>query len=684
MDGVRRRLHGESLLCLLLTGLLLFFPAVGLGATLEDSMAAGNDQLAAKDYAQAADSFRAAIQADPNFSPAYISLAKALLIQVKEESPDPSLLGESEQALRQALALTPEISEAHGLLGQAALARGSFHEAVAEFEAELRISSRAPVLRAEVYNGIGRAYAGLGRPVEGLRAFRQAISRDPNYAEAMYRIAQTLHANGKYEEAVQELDKLHTLLQDYSFENMRVNRIKERGQRDPDVTEETVHREYYHAAQFLEKEAQWPAIFKLQAKCYHNVGNYEMARVAYLQALKPAYQGNRNDPDVRTAIVRELFTQIDHAIRLEGKIIDGFRALKAADAQLEDILKLDTDFAPAIALQGEMYLLQAERYKVNKELDIIPKTYDEAIETLTKAVTLYERRRSQAGVPEILRSAEMFSAAEYALGRAYLGKGDAASAITHLQKALELDPTNLDARVVQAQAQVKAGQVDVAEAILDEVLQTKPDVVEALVTKAQIAYDAGRYNEAAKLSERATALDPGNSGAEMLSGRAYNARGSWEAARRHFRRAIELIPESLVLTLADELATLHCLLGRAYLNDDRTREAADAFSKALTLNPAYAEAQIGLGDAFAARKDYLGAERAYMVAKDIQEGVSPELRAEMDLALGRLYLKLNKTTEAYGLILNAVRTDPKSTEASEALRRLQDELHGSVPAPPQS
>jgi hypothetical protein len=101
-------------------------------------------------------------------------------------------------------AVTENNAWAYALAGMHRARQGDGPEAVAEFQASLRIKADQPAIWRE----FGQALSRLGKAPAALEAFRMALKYDPSDLHASYELAVTLEATGQTDEAIARLGQL--------------------------------------------------------------------------------------------------------------------------------------------------------------------------------------------------------------------------------------------------------------------------------------------------------------------------------------------------------------------------------------------------------------------------------------------------------------------------------------------
>ena len=110
-------------------------------------------------------------------------------------------LAEAEQAYRRILVLSPGHADTLHFLGIAAFQQGRHEEAVSFIARAIAAADAVPAY----HNNLGNAYKALGRLEAAEAAYRAALGRKADYAEAQFNLGITLQAQGRPGEALDVL-----------------------------------------------------------------------------------------------------------------------------------------------------------------------------------------------------------------------------------------------------------------------------------------------------------------------------------------------------------------------------------------------------------------------------------------------------------------------------------------------
>ncbi len=153
----------------------------------------------------AADLFRQAIVADSAFAPAHAGLASAhYQLWVLGYQHEQEAFPQTRAALDRALALDPELAEAHSLLGSLLRADRRLDEAERQQRRALELNPGS----AEAHRAYGALLLDLGRAEESLREARRAVELDPLSAGARRGLLSRLVFVRHNDEAIAESRKL--------------------------------------------------------------------------------------------------------------------------------------------------------------------------------------------------------------------------------------------------------------------------------------------------------------------------------------------------------------------------------------------------------------------------------------------------------------------------------------------
>ena len=162
-------------------------------------------------FARAHEYFRRALDRDETYAPAWARLAETLALVRWYGFPDSGLDADPMEPARRALALDPELGEAHTALGVIFAERQAGPAAVRELE---RAVTLAPS-EAEGYNWLGWMHMVLGRPEAGIRPAERSAELDPMAPYTRVFLAHVYLANRRYEDALREATAARELEPDY-------------------------------------------------------------------------------------------------------------------------------------------------------------------------------------------------------------------------------------------------------------------------------------------------------------------------------------------------------------------------------------------------------------------------------------------------------------------------------------
>lgn len=157
-----------------------------------------------------------------------------------------------------------------------------------------------------------------------------------------------------------------------------------------------------------------------------------------------------------------------------------------------------------------------------------------------------------------------------------------------------MSPAKLQSLLQTALAHHRAGRLDQAAALYDQVRQAAPKLFDPVHLAGTVAYQQGRYADAVALLTRAAALDPRSAPCSLRLGLALLAQQRPEEAERHLRASLAREPSA---EACNGLALAQRAQGRAV-------DALASWQQAVTLNPRFYEAHDQLGALLADLRGY--------------------------------------------------------------------------------
>jgi tetratricopeptide (TPR) repeat protein len=174
------------------------------------------------------------------------------------------------------------------------------------------------------------------------------------------------------------------------------------------------------------------------------------------------------------------------------------------------------------------------------------------------------------------------------LGRALLEKGQVLKALDEFQKALGINPSNVDARNNLGNALFQRGKLDEAVAQYQKALEINPNHPQIHYNFGNALLQKGEFDEAVAQFQRALEINPGYADAHYNFGNALLRKGKLDEAVAQFQRALEINPG---------YADARNNLGVALVQKGQLEDGIAQFQEVLRLKPDFRLAQDNLSKA---------------------------------------------------------------------------------------
>ena len=174
------------------------YEAFLVGRALLEHEQTEQQEAARKDFEQA-------LKLDPNYAPALAGLSHVEGKYYRDIDSDPLHLQRAEQFARRALAIDPELADAHAALGRTYALRYDYPRAVEEFRETIRLEPENVLGWTMLSWALG--YQQPPDPLEAEKAAREAIRLLPSLPAAQYHLGRALLFQGRYEEATEAFQR---------------------------------------------------------------------------------------------------------------------------------------------------------------------------------------------------------------------------------------------------------------------------------------------------------------------------------------------------------------------------------------------------------------------------------------------------------------------------------------------
>jgi tetratricopeptide (TPR) repeat protein len=257
----------------------------------------------------------------------------------------------------------------------------------------------------------------------------------------------------------------------------------------------------------------------------------------------------------------------------------------------------------------------------------------------------------------------------YRRGEAALKAGSYDEARRHFRADEDANGTTTDsvAKLHEAEARLKGGDVPGAAALFEAVIDRNPSTAEAYAGLARLALATGQV-DAAKVHAMATVrLAPAQGLGWTLVGLVHETLGEPALALEALRKGAELGPTTYLCQLN---------YGRLLAQQGRSREAVVPLQTAASLEPSNPDAPRFLGMAYHSAKQFKLAVRAFEKAKDL----APK-RVDAWATLGDVLFELQEFQAARDVLDRGLSTcgdHPALLEKALAATMMLDDVAGAV------
>lgn len=424
---------------------------------------------------------------------------------------------------------------------------------VERFERMLK-KNEAYFFDVDEFEALSDYYHGIGKNKKALKAVELATEQHPNIPSLLVKKARYLTATNKLKEAQKEIKELEAIIPD-SFDLYMA--------RATFYSHKSNHRKAIELYKKALTRAEFPDdVWPLIAVEYQFIGEYDLA-AKYLQLNLDV------NPDDEMALYNialcfDLMNNSKKAIRFFQDFINVNPYSEIAWYQLGIFHGKSEDYEKAIealdyAILVDEYFTAA--YYEKARLQELTYQYREAAETYKESfefegpngfsyyklglcyLKMHHSNRAESYLRKAIYEDPELDEAFYELALINDDQDQNNEAIYYINKALELDPENWDYLFTSAEIHKRAGMLDEAEIIYQDLLELgyiDPDV---FIDYAELLFDLCEFNSGMEVLYQGVQLNPNSADMNFrLAGYLYTLQEHDEASI-YFKKALKIDPE---------------------------------------------------------------------------------------------------------------------------------------------
>ncbi len=296
----------------------------------------------------------------------------------------------------------------------------------------------------------------------------------------------------------------------------------------------------------------------LMARAYDREGNQELVG----EMLSLAFDASNKAPDEATRYAQFLAKR---------------EKFVTAETVLIDALRLAPDNVQVLNALGNLYIAMKDWARAEQVAGTLERIGSDEAMTLSQSLTTRSLQSQQktgeaiAYLEGLVNSGEAGLGANVEIIRSLLASGDIEGAKTRIKALVEQDPTDPEARFIEAAVDLATGDAERAEATYRDLLKSEGDRTQISIALFRLLDSQGRADEARQVVEQALADSPQDLTLQWIYAGIVEKAGDVEKAIEIYQSMYDRDSNNQII--ANNLASL--------LADNRTDEAS--LEKAYTI-----------------------------------------------------------------------------------------------------
>jgi len=506
---------------------------------------------------------------------------------------------------------------------------------------------------------------------------KSALQKDQNYFEARFQLAKAYTAAGRFDQAESEFQKLMKMDPSRADLQLELARV--------DIFDGKGDDAFKEINQYLASHPETAETFELQGGAYALKNQYNEAEHAFQQALAKepdrvsAKQGlagvyiAQSRLQEARALLNDILSKDSKDVKtyymvaqleMMSKNIDG--AIQAYNS----ILQINPSDLNARYRLGLMFIDKKDLAGAGNVAEELGKRAPKSgLGNTIKGLVYFERKSYRDALAELEKglTKQTNLIAIYFLGLSHYMLGENELALTQFQKALNYNPSFVQARLLSAIVLLSQNRFDNVIEELNKVLEKDPENAVAYSLLGSVYIAKGSNDEGMKDLDKAVSLDPRLVDAYMKKGVVSLELGNQKSAKASLRTAVKVAPDVLnarlllasyyvrqknydaaVNVLKEGLsggktdAIIYNYIALDLIRANRSSEALPYFNKAKGANPDFAVPYFNLATYYGAKGEYGKAIEEYngLLARNPKN-------AEALVAIASLYEKQGNDKNAF-------------------------------------
>jgi tetratricopeptide (TPR) repeat protein len=555
-----------------------------------------------------------------------------------------------------------------------------------------------PNYAKQQYLNSGNKYYDRGRFKEALIMYRKALSKDPKFGEAYFRLGRTYSKLGQNASLVGVLRRAAELLPKgtphWNEAALTLGELLVQGAIALDVPGKN--------KPLMDEVNQLLAV--LDSKAPNSFEDYRLH--ADILRADAASALNRQDRELARQKLEESITYLRKSLQVRPNDLDATvelgrsLTLDAKPAEAEQLYRqlLDHDKTVALAYT-ELFRIYMSEKRTSEAQEILRRgiaSLPENFSLRTLLAGFYYTQNNRSEMARALADPEAdikkFPQAYLTAGDFYVRIQDFDTAFKHYQEGELKDPSRKqEYEKREIELLLRQGKNDQAYAKTQEMLKADPNDLDARAIKANFMLNRGEVSQAIGELQTVVTAKPDNFVAHFNLGRAYAAHGESSQAMQQYREAFRLRPDYVVarislaetnLKVGDFDSALQTaqeaekyspgnpdarlLQAMALMHLDRNDEARKIFDDLLAKHPRFPEAELQYGMLDSHEKKYDAARAKFQQAYQTNSADLRPLIGESET-----YLAEKQPAKALALLKTESDTHPARTDIALEYARLQ-------------